>query len=59
MRQIAASADMTIGTVFYHFDSKAALVAAAQAEVVEPLLERTYAAARAQDGFLPGVVAWL
>lgn len=59
MRQIAASADMTIGTVFYHFASKADLVAAAHVEVVEPLLERTYAAARAQPGFLAGVVAWL
>lgn len=59
MRDIASSVDLTIGTVFYHFDSKAALVAAAHAEVVEPLLERTYAAARAQSGFLPGVVAWL
>jgi AcrR family transcriptional regulator len=59
MRQIAAGADMTIGTVFYHFDSKADLVAAAHTEVVEPLLERTYAAAREQTGFLAGVVAWL
>ncbi|MET3803039.1 AcrR family transcriptional regulator [Nakamurella sp. UYEF19] len=59
MRQIAAGADMTIGTVFYHFASKADLVAAAHVEVIEPLLERTYAAARAQTGFLPGVVAWL
>lgn len=59
VRDIASRVGLTIGTVFYHFASKAELVAAAHAEVVEPLLERTYAAARAQTGFLPGLVAWL
>lgn len=59
MREIASRAGMTIGTVFYHFNNKAELVAAAYDEVIEPLLERTYAAGRAQQGFLAGVAAWL
>ncbi|RFA06895.1 hypothetical protein B7R21_17870 [Subtercola boreus] len=59
MRELASRVGMTIGTVFYHFDSKAALVSAAHVEVIEPLLDRTYAAGREESGFLAGVGAWL
>lgn len=59
LRQIARQANLTGGTVFYYFASKAELVTATFTELAEPALPLLRAEATKEASFTDAYTAWL
>lgn len=59
LKDIAADAGISSGTVFYYFPSKADLVASAYTEIVEPVIPVLRAAASREGPFVDAITALL